>query len=48
MTVIECFGHSEELKAGETLLVPAAADSVTLIPQGTSTLLEVYVPQKRN
>ncbi|MDZ7634826.1 MAG: type I phosphomannose isomerase catalytic subunit [Bacteroidales bacterium] len=48
MAVIECFGHSEVLKAGETLLVPAAADSVTLIPQGTSTLLEVFIPQKRN
>ncbi|MRR19682.1 mannose-6-phosphate isomerase [bacterium] len=48
MTVIECFGHSEELKAGETLLIPASADSVTLIPQGTSTLLEVLIPPKRN
>lgn len=48
MAVIECFGHSEELKAGETLLIPASADSVTLIPQGTATLLEVLIPPKRN
>jgi len=47
MTVIECFGHQEELRAGETLLIPASADSVVLIPQGTATLLEVFVPQKR-
>jgi len=47
LAVIECFGHSEEIKAGETVLIPASADSVTLIPQGTATLLEVFVPQKR-
>lgn len=47
MTVIECFGHQEKLRAGETLLIPASADSVVLIPQGTATLLEVFVPQKK-
>ena len=46
MAIIECFGHSEEIKAGETVLIPASADSVTLIPQGTATLLEVFVPLK--
>ncbi len=46
LAVIECFGHSEEIKAGETILIPASADSVALIPQGTATLLEVSVPQK--
>lgn len=46
LAVIECFGHSEEIKAGETILIPASADSVALIPQGTATLLEVFVPQK--
>ncbi len=46
MAVIECFGQREELKAGETILIPASADSVTLIPQGTATLLEVFVPLK--
>jgi len=45
MAVIECNGHSEEIRAGETLLIPASADSVTIIPQGTATLLEVFVPQ---
>jgi mannose-6-phosphate isomerase len=46
MVVIDCLDHSEELKAGEAILIPAAADGVTLIPQGTARLLEVYVPQK--
>jgi mannose-6-phosphate isomerase len=47
MAVIECFGKQEVLRAGETLLIPALADSVVLIPKGTATLLEVFVPQKR-
>jgi mannose-6-phosphate isomerase len=47
MAMIDCFGKREELRAGETLLVPASADAVVLIPQGTATLLEVFVPQKR-
>jgi mannose-6-phosphate isomerase len=47
LAVIECCGHSEEIKAGETILIPASADSVALIPQGTATLLEVTVPQKK-
>ncbi len=46
MAVIECDGHTEELRAGETLLIPASAESVALIPQGTATLLEIYVPHK--
>jgi mannose-6-phosphate isomerase len=45
MVVVDCFDHSEELRAGETILIPAAADSVTLIPRGVARLLEVYVPQ---
>jgi mannose-6-phosphate isomerase len=48
MVVVDCFDHSEELRAGETVLIPAAADSVTLIPQGTARLLEVYIPQIHN
>jgi len=48
MVVVDCFDHSEELRAGETILIPAAADSVTLIPRGTATLLEVYIPQIHN
>ncbi len=48
MVIIDCFDHSEELRAGETIMVPAAADYVTIIPQGTATLLEVYIPQKKN
>lgn len=44
MAVVDCLGHTEEVKAGETILIPASADSVTLIPQGRATLLEVYIP----
>jgi len=47
MVVIECFGQKEEVRAGETVLIPASADSVTLIPQGTATLIEVFVPLKQ-
>jgi len=47
MAVIECFGHREELRAGETLLIPASAESVIIIPQGTATLLEVFVPKRQ-
>jgi mannose-6-phosphate isomerase len=46
MVVIDCDGHQEELKAGETILVPASSESVALIPRGTATLLEVYIPKK--
>ena len=48
MAVIDCLGHTEEVKAGETILIPASADSVTLIPQGRATLLEVYIPYKNS
>jgi mannose-6-phosphate isomerase len=47
MAVIECFGHREEIRAGETLLIPASADNVIIIPQGTATLLEVFVPKRQ-
>jgi len=47
MAVIECFGHKEEIRAGETILIPASADSVTIIPRETATLLEVFVPKKQ-
>jgi hypothetical protein len=45
MAVIDCLGHSEELRAGETILIPAAAEIATIIPQGTATLLEVFIPK---
>jgi mannose-6-phosphate isomerase len=48
MAVIECYGMIEEIKEGETLLIPASADSVSLIPRGTATLLEVFIPQKNH
>ncbi len=46
MVVVECFGHREEIRAGETVLIPASADNVVIIPQGTATLLEVFVPKR--
>ncbi len=46
--LVECFGNTEKLVAGETVLIPAAADSVTLIPIGAATILEVYIPLKKN
>ncbi|NLE35854.1 MAG: mannose-6-phosphate isomerase [Bacteroidales bacterium] len=46
MAVIEWMGNSEEIREGETLLIPASADSVAIIPRETATLLEVFVPQK--
>lgn len=48
MAAVECYGQIEEINEGETLLIPASADSVTLIPQGTAILLEVFIPQKNN
>jgi mannose-6-phosphate isomerase class I len=45
MVIVDCFDHSEELRAGEAILIPAAAGSVTLIPGGAARLLEVYIPQ---
>jgi len=47
MVVVECFGHREEIRAGETVLIPASADNVVIIPQGTATLLEVFVPKRQ-
>jgi mannose-6-phosphate isomerase len=46
MAVIEWMEHREEIREGETLLIPASADSVAIIPRETATLLEVYVPKK--
>ncbi|MCI0522761.1 MAG: class I mannose-6-phosphate isomerase [Bacteroidales bacterium] len=48
MVVIDCLDHREELKAGETILIPASADSVAIIPQGKATLLEVFIPKNDN
>jgi mannose-6-phosphate isomerase len=42
--LVECFGNTEKLSAGETILIPASADSVTLVPVGTATILEVFIP----
>jgi len=44
--LVECFGSTETINAGETILIPASADNVTLIPVGSATILEVYLPHK--
>lgn len=36
-------GKTEELKKGETILIPASLREYTLVPDGKSTLLEVYI-----
>ena len=46
MVLVECFGNTEKIHAGETILIPSSSDSVTLIPAGTATLLEVFIPEK--
>ncbi len=37
-------GHSTSLKMGQCAVVPASAKSVTLVPDGSFTVLESYVP----
>lgn len=36
--------HSSHLRAGETLLIPAIANMVTLLPRPVANLLEIYIP----
>ncbi len=38
-------GGKEKLKTGETVLLPAELNGVTLIPDGFCSLLETYLPQ---
>jgi len=45
--IVECFGRQESIKKGETVLIPASAEDVTLIPVGTASLLEIYVPNPK-
>ncbi len=45
--IIECFGKSERIEKGETILIPAAADHVTIIPVGEASLLEIYIPSQK-
>lgn len=39
-------GQSESIAKGETVLIPAAIDNVTIEPKGEAKLLEVYVKAK--
>ena len=41
---IECGDNSEKLTAGDTILIPAAIDSVTVTGEKGSAFLEVYIP----
>jgi hypothetical protein len=36
-------GQSYQIKAGETLLIPAAIDKIEFIPNEMAELLEVYL-----
>lgn len=36
--------HALQLGKGETMLLPAASSAVTLVPQGSATLLDMYLP----
>lgn len=42
-TVTDSDGHSETLRQGETLLVPASAKGLRIIPDGSIKLLESYI-----
>jgi mannose-6-phosphate isomerase len=41
---VECYGNSEKITKGETILIPASADEVSLIPAGEVSLLEIMIP----
>lgn len=43
---IEYPGGTETLKAGEAMLIPAAMERISIIPNMETKLLEVYYPQK--
>lgn len=45
--IIECFGKQETLIKGETILIPAAAESVSIIPAGKVSLLEIFIPTSK-
>jgi len=45
--IIECFDKQENINKGETVLIPASAESVTLIPVGTASLLEIFIPNQK-
>jgi mannose-6-phosphate isomerase len=41
--ILECENHKILVEKGETVLIPASLDEVSLIPQGEVKLLEVYI-----
>jgi mannose-6-phosphate isomerase len=41
---IEYEGGKESLKAGETILIPASMDSIRLLPQIRTKILEIFIP----
>jgi len=42
--IVECFGKSEKIVKGETILLPASAGKVSLIPVGETSIIEVIIP----
>lgn len=46
--IVECFGKSETIKKGETILIPSSAEKVSLIPVAEATVLEVLIPTSKN
>lgn len=44
--VVECSGKSEMIVKGETLLIPASVEKVSLIPVGEASLLEIITLTK--
>ena len=44
---ISAGSHTEALTLGDTFLVPASFDEVTIIPEGQISLLEVFVPESK-
>jgi mannose-6-phosphate isomerase len=41
---IEFEGNITEVSKGDTILIPASIDELTLLTDGEVTMLEVYVP----
>lgn len=42
---INCEGRITEAKLGDCILVPAALADISIVPKGTCTLLETYIPE---
>jgi mannose-6-phosphate isomerase len=45
--VVECFGKKETMNKGQTVLIPASAEKVSIIPVGMASILEIYIPNSK-